>query len=203
MEVDRRRGPRPARQGARRCCADEGKSWSKASTACTSTSAAARRTRRAAGCRRKCRSTSPTCMLVVPNMRQADPRRAYGSPRTASEERYCKTSGRSRHRQLHRQPQEMTSASRTIDVEQRHTDSKQWPRKRKKPPPKPPLPSGPPPTPRLQERYQKEDAARHWPKKLGRTNPLSLPRLQKIVVNMGVGSAISRKEAHRRRRRGA
>ena len=40
-------------------------------------------------------------------------------------------------------------------------------------------------------------------KKLGRTNPLSLPRLQKIVVNMGVGSAIAGEEAHGRRRRGA
>ena len=30
--------------------------------------------------------------------------------------------------------------------------------------------------------------------KLGRTNPMSLPRLQKIVVNMGVGSAIEDKK---------
>jgi large subunit ribosomal protein L5 len=46
---------------------------------------------------------------------------------------------------------------------------------------------------RLQERYQKEilpDLA----KKLGRTNRLSLPRLDKIVINMGVGSAISEKK---------
>ena len=29
--------------------------------------------------------------------------------------------------------------------------------------------------------------------KLGRTNPMSLPRLQKIVVNMGVGKAVQEK----------
>jgi large subunit ribosomal protein L5 len=50
-----------------------------------------------------------------------------------------------------------------------------------------------PKVPRLQERYEKEilpslaDA-------LGRKNRLSLPRLQKIVINMGVGSAISEKK---------
>ncbi len=42
---------------------------------------------------------------------------------------------------------------------------------------------------RLQERYQKEIVAR-LAEKLGRTNLLSLPRLQKIVVNMGVGKAL-------------
>jgi large subunit ribosomal protein L5 len=54
-------------------------------------------------------------------------------------------------------------------------------------------PQGPPPTPRLQERYQKEivPALRA---KLGRTNIHSLPRIQKIVVNMGVGSAITEKK---------
>ncbi len=39
---------------------------------------------------------------------------------------------------------------------------------------------------RLMERYQKEIAGQ-LAQKLGRTNRLSLPRLQKIVVNMGVG----------------
>jgi large subunit ribosomal protein L5 len=39
---------------------------------------------------------------------------------------------------------------------------------------------------RLMERYQKEIAPQ-LSQKLGRTNRLSLPRLQKIVVNMGVG----------------
>ena len=54
-------------------------------------------------------------------------------------------------------------------------------------------PQGPPPTPRLQERYLKEivPALRE---KLGRTNIHSLPRIQKIVVNMGVGSAITEKK---------
>jgi large subunit ribosomal protein L5 len=45
---------------------------------------------------------------------------------------------------------------------------------------------------RLQERYQKEIVA-DLSKKLGRTNVLSLPRLQKIVVNMGVGKALQDK----------
>ena len=41
---------------------------------------------------------------------------------------------------------------------------------------------------RLQEKYAKEIVAK-LKEKLGRTNVLSLPRLQKIVVNMGVGKA--------------
>src|SRR5919202_1423711 len=45
---------------------------------------------------------------------------------------------------------------------------------------------------RLMERYQKEIAPR-LAEKLGRTNRLSLPRLQKIVVNMGVGKALQDK----------
>src|SRR5258708_4423671 len=42
---------------------------------------------------------------------------------------------------------------------------------------------------RLQERYQKEIVGR-LAEKLGRKNRHSLPRLQKIVVNMGVGKAL-------------
>src|SRR5919108_6158920 len=45
---------------------------------------------------------------------------------------------------------------------------------------------------RLLERYQKEIAPR-LAEKLGRKNRLSLPRLQKIVVNMGVGKALQDK----------
>src|SRR3954464_4255977 len=45
---------------------------------------------------------------------------------------------------------------------------------------------------RLMERYQKEIVSRLG-EKLGRTNVLSLPRLQKIVVNMGVGKALQDK----------
>jgi large subunit ribosomal protein L5 len=48
-------------------------------------------------------------------------------------------------------------------------------------------------TPRLWERYEKEIRA-ELAKKLGRENIHSLPRLEKIVVNMGVGSAISEKK---------
>jgi large subunit ribosomal protein L5 len=45
---------------------------------------------------------------------------------------------------------------------------------------------------RLLERYQKEIAPR-LAERLGRKNRLSLPRLQKIVVNMGVGKALQDK----------
>jgi len=45
---------------------------------------------------------------------------------------------------------------------------------------------------RLQERYQKEITGK-LAEKLGRKNPLSLPRLKKIVVNMGVGKALQDK----------
>src|SRR5919201_5239179 len=45
---------------------------------------------------------------------------------------------------------------------------------------------------RLMERYQKEIVARLG-EKFNRTNVLSLPKLQKIVVNMGVGKALQDK----------
>ena len=45
---------------------------------------------------------------------------------------------------------------------------------------------------RLHERYHKEIVPQ-LKKKLGRENLLSLPRLQKIVVNMGVGKALQDK----------
>lgn len=47
--------------------------------------------------------------------------------------------------------------------------------------------------PRLQERYQQQvlPALRE---KLGRSNPMSLPRLDKIVVSMGVGAATQDKK---------
>jgi large subunit ribosomal protein L5 len=48
-------------------------------------------------------------------------------------------------------------------------------------------------TPRLQERYEKEILP-NLAKSLGRENRHSLPKLQKIVVSMGVGSAISDKK---------
>lgn len=50
-------------------------------------------------------------------------------------------------------------------------------------------------TPRLQERYFKEILPA-LKEKLGRDNVNSLPRLKKIIVNMGVGSAITEKKAH-------
>jgi large subunit ribosomal protein L5 len=45
---------------------------------------------------------------------------------------------------------------------------------------------------RLQERYQKEIIP-HLKQQLGRDNVHSLPKLQKIVVNMGVGKALQDK----------
>lgn len=53
--------------------------------------------------------------------------------------------------------------------------------------------SAPTGTPRLQERYEKEILP-NLAKSLGRENRFSLPKLQKIVVSMGVGSAISDKK---------
>ena len=47
--------------------------------------------------------------------------------------------------------------------------------------------------PRLQEKYENEIQS-SLAGSLGRKNILSLPRLQKIVVNMGVGSAIQEKK---------
>lgn len=54
-------------------------------------------------------------------------------------------------------------------------------------------PSGPAPPPRLRVRYEKEILPA-LAQQLGRKNRLNLPRLQKIVVNMGVGSAITEKK---------
>jgi large subunit ribosomal protein L5 len=50
-----------------------------------------------------------------------------------------------------------------------------------------------PAVPRLMERYEKE-VLPALAKELGRTNRLSLPRLLKIVVNMGVGEATQEKK---------
>ncbi len=50
-----------------------------------------------------------------------------------------------------------------------------------------------PPTPRLQERYWKEILP-GLKEKLGRQNVHSLPRLEKVVINMGVGQAVTDKK---------
>lgn len=50
-----------------------------------------------------------------------------------------------------------------------------------------------PASPRLREKYEQE-VLPALAKQIGRENRLSLPRLEKIVVNMGVGSAISDKK---------
>jgi large subunit ribosomal protein L5 len=51
----------------------------------------------------------------------------------------------------------------------------------------------PPPTPRLQTLYD-EQLVPQLSEKLGKTNRHALPRLEKIVVSMGVGSAVSEKK---------
>src|SRR3989304_6045275 len=51
----------------------------------------------------------------------------------------------------------------------------------------------PAPTPRLLERYEK-NILPALAKELGRTNRHCLPRLEKIVINMGVGKAASEKK---------
>ena len=51
----------------------------------------------------------------------------------------------------------------------------------------------PAPTPRLLERYQQEIVPQ-LAQQLGRTNPYSLPRLEKIVVSMGVSSSVTDKK---------
>jgi large subunit ribosomal protein L5 len=50
-----------------------------------------------------------------------------------------------------------------------------------------------PAVPRLQERYVKE-VIPHLTEKLGTKNPHALPKLVKIVVSMGVGSAVTEKK---------
>ena len=49
------------------------------------------------------------------------------------------------------------------------------------------------PVPRLLERY-KQEILPALGERLGRTNRLSLPRLEKIVINMGVGAAVGEKK---------
>ena len=53
--------------------------------------------------------------------------------------------------------------------------------------------TAPGPTPRLQERYH-EEIVPQLAKKLGRTNPHSIPQLEKIVVSMGVSAAMTDKK---------
>lgn len=54
-------------------------------------------------------------------------------------------------------------------------------------------PTGPLPTPRMQEKYFQQ-VLPSLAEKCGRKNVLSLPRLEKIVVNMGVGAATQEKK---------
>jgi large subunit ribosomal protein L5 len=54
-------------------------------------------------------------------------------------------------------------------------------------------PPAPGPTPRLQERYHQEIVP-ELTKQFGRTNPYSIPKLEKIVVSMGVSSSVTDKK---------
>lgn len=54
-------------------------------------------------------------------------------------------------------------------------------------------PQGPAPVPRLQTKYF-DEILPQLVEQIGRKNVMSLPRLKKIVVNMGVGSAITEKK---------
>ncbi len=53
--------------------------------------------------------------------------------------------------------------------------------------------TGPPPVPRLLTKYD-DEILPALAEEFGRKNRLSLPRLKKIVVNMGVGSAVAEKK---------
>jgi large subunit ribosomal protein L5 len=56
-----------------------------------------------------------------------------------------------------------------------------------------PAETGPAPTPRLLEKY-KTTVLPELAKKFGRTNPMALPKFGKVVVNMGVGAAVTDKK---------
>jgi large subunit ribosomal protein L5 len=51
----------------------------------------------------------------------------------------------------------------------------------------------PPPVPRLLEKY-KNEVLPALKKSLGRDNPMSMPKIEKIIINMGVGSATVEKK---------
>jgi large subunit ribosomal protein L5 len=65
--------------------------------------------------------------------------------------------------------------------------------KKKKEADAPAVPAGPPPTPRLLEKYRQEIAPT-LQKKFNRTNAHAIPKIEKIVINMGVGEAIAEKK---------
>jgi large subunit ribosomal protein L5 len=55
------------------------------------------------------------------------------------------------------------------------------------------VPAGPPPTPRLLEKYRQEIAPA-LQKKFNRANSHAIPKVEKVVINMGVGEAIAEKK---------
>ena len=56
------------------------------------------------------------------------------------------------------------------------------------------LPAGPPPTPRLLEKYRSELARGLAEKIRARPIPMRFPKVEKIVINMGVGEAVTEKK---------
>jgi large subunit ribosomal protein L5 len=65
--------------------------------------------------------------------------------------------------------------------------------KKKKEAEEPVVPAGPPPTPRLLEKYRQEIAPA-LQKKFNRANSHAIPKVEKVVINMGVGEAIAEKK---------
>ena len=59
---------------------------------------------------------------------------------------------------------------------------------------KPSKPSGPAPTPRLKERYRKEVHPTLM-REFGFGNPMQAPRIDKVVVNIGLGEALTNAKA--------
>ncbi len=192
VRSDRRRRPR---RRAARCCASTARPaswWSRASTACTSTSAAARRTRRAAGSRRKCRSSSRNVHAGLPGRAAGRADRRAACLADGSKERYCKKCGAGIGRD--RPPKDKTAkpAKRSAQSGRRQKMSSQEEIRPKDRPPSPSARLGPPR--RGCRSATKRRSCPRWPRSSAATNRLSLPRLEKIVVNMGVGSAIAEKK---------
>jgi hypothetical protein len=50
-------------------------------------------------------------------------------------------------------------------------------------------------TPRLQEILQHDRSVQHLQNELSKKNPHAIPQIEKIVINMGVGTAVTEKKA--------
>ena len=161
VEVIYRRRPRRREQGAevdhrRR----QGRS-SKASTASTNTSAAASATRRAGGCRKRCRSQLSNVMLVCPSCgkpTRTGARRESTAARSGTARSAVPAIGMIAPRAG------KGEAAEEVSLRETRNECMSRPRKEKamaeQATPRPSSRRGPPPTPRLLERYQQGCAAR-------------------------------------------